>query len=76
MSDSTPGVLYRLTVIHPDMPTGTPKLFDDLGTMQKSVAYYERAGLKVVKEACTRTPWLSLDGPVAPEPEVIDVLEA
>jgi len=83
MDETTPGLLYRLTVIHHDgSEILDPMIFTTERRMRQAVKTWEgRANrnpgtITLIKEGCARGPWVSLDGPVEPKPEVIVFYEA
>lgn len=78
MSDDSPGLLWRLDVKDRDGVSvrGYPRIFlhdreyvQHLGRMMTK-SYEKNLGYTFVKEGCTRSAWMNLDGPVARPPEV------
>jgi hypothetical protein len=72
MSDDTPGVLYRLDIKDRDGNSikGYPQILaSDREYVQRlsywmGKSYEKNLGLTFIKEGCTRSAWINLDGPV------------
>lgn len=76
--DDSPGLIWRLDVKDRDGVSlrGYPRIFlqdreyvQHLGRMMNK-SYEKNLGYTFVKEGCTRSAWMNLDGPVVHIPEV------
>lgn len=72
LSDANPGVLWRLDIKDRNGRSikGYPRIFaSDTEYVQRlgfwtNKNYEKNLGLTFIKQGCTRTAWLNLDGPV------------